>query len=318
MRPAAVAYVLAIMLMSLCKEYWHFMLCQGILLGVSMGFMMYAALAAVSQYFNKNRGAAMGISVSGSSLGGVVIPLVLSKMLSGTSLGFGWSVRILGFIMAVFAAFATATISARLPPRTTSFLIPSAFKEVQFDALIVAVFCMFIGLFMPIFYLPSFAVALGVKTTLASYLLAILNAASTFGRIIPGIIADRVGRLNMLVLAGILNGVVVFCFSQPSNTAGLIVYSVIFGFTSGMIISGAAAAFTLCPKDPRDMGTYMGMGLTMSALAVLIGPPLNGLLHEKYGGYFEMSMFSGAICLVGGLVTFASKGKTPEGIWGKI
>lgn len=317
-RPAAVAYILAIKMMSLCRAYWQFMLCQGVLLGLSMGFMMYTALAAVSQFFDKKRAAAMGIAVSGSSLGGVIIPIALSKMLSGSSLGYGWSVRILAFIMLPMAAFATATITTRLPPRTTTFLIPSAFRQVKFLCLIVAVFCMFVGLFTPLFYLPTYAVSRGIETTLASYMLAILNAASTFGRIIPGILADKFGRLNMLSIAGVMNGIVVLCFDQPKSTAGLVVYAVVFGFTSGMIISGASAAFTLCPKDPRDMGTYMGMGLTTAALAVLIGPPLNGLLIDRYGGFFEVSMLSGSICLVGGFVTLASKRATPGGIFGRV
>lgn len=87
------------MMTSLCKEYYQFMLAQGVVGGIAMGFCMAPAVAATGQYFNKKRGAAIGLAVAGSSLGGVIFPIALSKMLYNPSIGFGWSIRILGFIM---------------------------------------------------------------------------------------------------------------------------------------------------------------------------------------------------------------------------
>ena len=106
------------------------------------------------------------------------------------------------------------------------------------------------GMFCPLFYIPTYAVSRGMSATLSGYLLAILNAASTFGRIIPGILADKFGRLNAFMVGGITTGIVIFRFNLATTNAGLIVYSVVIGFTSGTIISGASAAFTLCPRIP--------------------------------------------------------------------
>lgn len=82
-------YVVSIMLTSVCKEYHQFVLAQGILGGLSNGMTIFPAMSAGPQYFNKRRAAAMGIGIAGSSLGGVVWPIVLSKMLNETELGFG-------------------------------------------------------------------------------------------------------------------------------------------------------------------------------------------------------------------------------------
>jgi hypothetical protein len=68
------------MMTSLCEKYWQFMLAQGVLLGVSMGLLQFPSMAAVMQYFDKNIAAALGIAVAGSSIGGVVIPIALSKI----------------------------------------------------------------------------------------------------------------------------------------------------------------------------------------------------------------------------------------------
>src|SRR5882757_297087 len=120
------------MMTSLCTEYYQFLLSQGILGGISMGMTMAPAMAATGQYFNKKRGAAMGLAVAGSSLGGVVWPIALGKMLYNPSLSFGWSVRISGFIMLALIGPACAAIRARLPPRNGTFFLPEAFKNPQF------------------------------------------------------------------------------------------------------------------------------------------------------------------------------------------
>ena len=306
------------MLLSLCTAYWHFMLVQGVLMGATMGFMQFPAFAATAHYFEKNRAAAFGIVVSGSSIGGVVLPIAISKMLNGSDLGFGWTVRIVGFLMIPLLGFSCVAIRARLPPRPTRLFIGSAFTEAKFLLLVTALFFMFMGMFSPLFYLPTYAVSRGMDATLSGYLLAILNAASTFGRVIPGVLADKFGRLNVFTFGGIVTGIVIFCLNSASSNAALIVYAVVFGFSSGTIISGASAAFSICVEDTRKFGSYMGMGMAVSSLAALIGPPVNGALVARYGGFFEVPVLSGVMCLVGGSVALATKSVTREGIWGRV
>ncbi|KAJ5510037.1 hypothetical protein LT330_007088 [Penicillium expansum] len=317
-RPAAILYVFSLMMTSLCEKYWQFMLTQGVLLGVSMGLLQFPSMAAVMQYFDKNIAAALGAAVAGSSIGGVVIPIALSKMLNSTSLGFGWSVRIIAFVVTPLLAFSCLTVKARLPPRRTTFYIPSAFTKVDFCLLVSAMFFMFFGFFTPLFYIPTYAVSRGMDATLASYLLAILNAASTFGRVIPGVLADRFGRLNVLSLGGIMTGIIIFCMNKAESNPALIVYSIAFGFWSGTIISGASAVLSILVPNPRVSGTYLGMALGVSSMAVLIGPPVNGALVNKYHGYFEVSMLSGTVCVLGGLLALVIKTQTPQGLMGRV
>ncbi|KAF5593217.1 riboflavin transporter MCH5 [Fusarium subglutinans] len=318
LRPAAVTYIFATMMTSLCTEYWQFMLAQGILMGTAMAFLQIPAFAAVSQYFDKKRAAAFGITVSGSSIGGVVFPIALSKMLNDSSLGFGWSIRIMGFVMIPLMSFSCMAVRPRLPSRKTSFFLIEPFKNPLYLLVIGSLFFLFIGMFAPLFFIPTYAVSRGVNPTLASYLLAITNAASTFGRIIPGILADKYGRLNMYSLGGLCTGVVILCMNEAKSTAALVVYALVFGFCSGTIISGVSAVFTLVSKDPRNNGTYVGMGLAVSSLAALIGPPVNGVLVGKYGGFFQVSVFSGVMCLFGGCLATVAKLWTEKGMFGRI
>lgn len=306
------------MMVSLCTEYYQFMLAQGVLMGSAVAFLQFPAFAVVAQYFDKKRAAAMGIVASGSSIGGVIFPIVLSKLLNGSTIGFGWSIRIIAFIILPFMLFACVMLRPRVPPRKTTMFIGAAWKDKKYVLLVVALFFMMMGMWIPVFYLPTYAVSRGMSATLAAYLLAIINASSTFGRIIPGILADRFGKLNLFAFAGIGTGIMVFCINEPKTNAAIIVYSVFFGFVSGTIISSASAAISLCTNDPRNLGTYMGMGLGLSAVAVLIGPPINGALIDEYGGFAQVAIFSGVLSSVGGLVALASKSVTSEGLLGKV
>ncbi|KAK2812412.1 hypothetical protein FQN50_001413 [Emmonsiellopsis sp. PD_5] len=316
-RPAAVLYVIAIMMTSLCKEYWQFMLAQAVLLGTAMGFLIFPATASVSQYFEKKRAAALGVTVAGSSVGGIIFPMAFSKMLNGSSLGFGTSVRIIGFVMILLLAISCVTVKARLPPRRTTLFIGGALKDPKFICITLAMLFMFMAIFTPLFFIPTYAVSRGMDATLASYLLAIVNAASVFGRVIPGILADKFGRLNVFAAGGISTGIVILCFNLAESTAALVVYSIAIGFTSGTVISGGSVAFTMCTENPQDFGSYLGMGIGISSIAALLGPPVNGVMVDKYGGFSEVSVFSGVMCLFGGFLALASKATTAQGILGR-
>jgi MFS family permease len=317
MYPAAVVYIFAVMMLSLCKTYWQIMLTQGVLMGAIMGFLQFPAMGAVVQYFDKKRAAALGVAISGSSIGGIIMPIAVSRMLNSTSLGFGWTVRIIGFLMIPFMIYSVVVCKARLPPRTTAFWISSAFRDAKFLCLIFSTFFVFIGMFMPIIFLPTYAVSRGMGPTLAGYLPAILNAASTFGRIIPGILADKYGRLNVYAFGSLVTSVIIFCMDSAKDNAAIIAYAAVFGFTSGTIISGATVSITGCTNDPRNTGTYTGMGLAFGAVGALIGPPIGGAFVSHYGGFFQVTMFSGAMCLFGGCIVLMAKFAAPQGFFSK-
>ncbi len=84
------------------------------------------------------------------------------------------------------------------------------------------------------FYISTYAVAIGMTPTLAFYLVSIVNGASLFGRILSGIVADRFGRFNMLAASAFAAGIITFCWTTATSAAGLVVWTVAFGFASGV------------------------------------------------------------------------------------
>ena len=306
------------MMTSISTKYWHFMLAQGILTGLSTGMVMFPAMSATTQYFHKRRGAAMGITIAGSSLGAVVFPVVLSQLLNGSDIGFGWSVRICGFIMLPVLTFSCVAIRARLPPRSSNFFLLSAFKDPIYDLIIASSFFLFVGMFIPLFYIPTYGVYRGMNPKLASNLSAILNSASILGRIIPGILGDKLGRINALFAAGIATAILIFVWIKAVSAAGIIVFSVFIGFTSGAIISGASVVMSICTKDPHNIGTYMGQGFAIASVAALAAPSANGALIKAYGGFDQVTYLSGSCCMFGALLLLVAKWFKPEGVLGKI
>lgn len=84
------------MMLSLCTEYWQVVLAQGFVVGIGGGCIFIPALAVVQPYFGSRLGLAFGIVATGSSLGGIIYPIVFINLID--KVGFAWTTRAIGFI----------------------------------------------------------------------------------------------------------------------------------------------------------------------------------------------------------------------------
>ncbi|KAL2835830.1 major facilitator superfamily domain-containing protein [Aspergillus pseudoustus] len=281
------------MITSICKEYYQFLLGQGVLGGLSTGLLFTPAISCISHYFSRHRGLAIGLCAAGSSLGGLILPIALNHALYSKRLGFGWGVRAVGFAILGLLAVACALVKERLPPRRGKLFLPRAFLQPSFTTLTAAIFFSFWGMWIPYFFIVSFAIEkVHMSGDLAFYTLSITNGASLFGRIIPGFLADRFGRLRMLVCVYATNAIVLLCWLRVSSSAGLLVWVAFFGFTSGAIISLYPASVAQVTPSPQQIGTYMGQASFVVSIAGLTGAPIAGALIRNYG-YDKAAIFAG-------------------------
>lgn len=93
----AATETLSVMLMSVSKNYWSLMLTQGILQGLGNGLLYLPGLVLVGRSFKQHRAIAMGITTCGGPVGGIIYTLIFEQLISKTS--FGWTVRVMGFVM---------------------------------------------------------------------------------------------------------------------------------------------------------------------------------------------------------------------------
>lgn len=70
--------VFGLMMLSLSTEYYQILLSQGICAALGASTMFYPAMSTITTWFFKKRGAAFGIIAAGSSLGGVILPIMVS------------------------------------------------------------------------------------------------------------------------------------------------------------------------------------------------------------------------------------------------
>ena len=61
--------VLGMMMTSISKTYWEFMLAQGVTVGIGCGLLFLPSVVIMSQYFTTKMAFATGIASTGSSLG---------------------------------------------------------------------------------------------------------------------------------------------------------------------------------------------------------------------------------------------------------
>ena len=83
--------LLGIMMASISTKYWHFLLAQGICVGIANGCLFCPGVALVSSYFSGKKSLALGISASGSAVGGLIFPVMVQKLLP--QIGFPWTDR---------------------------------------------------------------------------------------------------------------------------------------------------------------------------------------------------------------------------------
>jgi MFS family permease len=117
MAAGSLVLLLAIFMISLCRSYWQFFLAQGVLAGAAMSFIAIPASGMVPRYFKRNKGLATGITVAGSSLGGVIWPIAFDQLLHHDRVGFPWAMRAGGFIMIPLLVVAVVTVKPPIVAR---------------------------------------------------------------------------------------------------------------------------------------------------------------------------------------------------------
>jgi MFS family permease len=232
--------VFGIMMVSLCNNFWQLILAQGITMGLGETLLLCPAIALVSQHFKKRLSIALGITIASSSLGGVVWPVIMHSLLD-SSLGFGWSMRIAGFIM--LPILAVSCMIARPPVQAESSTKAPKPKPAWDWSLVTkpemlltasAFFLVYFGMFIPFFYTTDYALSKGFSSNLSFYTISLVNGASLFGRVLPGFVADKWGRFNLCIVMTALSGIISLCMTTVSSVAGLVFFSLAYGFTSGV------------------------------------------------------------------------------------
>ncbi|KAL5118373.1 hypothetical protein ACEQ8H_003722 [Pleosporales sp. CAS-2024a] len=302
-------HVFGLMMTSLCTKYYQFLLAQAICSPIGLNAIFQAGTSTIPTWFLKKRGLAYGIMAAGSGLGGVIFPIMASHLIP--EVGFPWTIRIIAFLILGMLIVALLTVESRLPPTPRALALKvfvEPFKETKFVLLMIAAFVFFLGIFIPINYIEVEARHSGMSSRLASYLIPILNAGSIFGRIIPGALADKVGKFNMQAICSVLAGVIVLALAIPASTnAAWIAFAALYGIASGAFVSILPAQVAGISKV-EQIGVRVGVTFCCCSFAGLFGAPIAGaIIDADKGKFWGMNVFAGTLLMAGAFMFFLER-----------
>ncbi|KAI9926567.1 hypothetical protein ASPWEDRAFT_187265 [Aspergillus wentii DTO 134E9] len=297
--PGCTGLVLALMLFSLCHEYYQFILAFSLLGGTTASMIITPSIACITHWFYHRRGLALGLAATAGGFGGIIFPIIIHNLIH--SVGFPWAIRIIGFIAAAFGIVCCLLLRTRLPPKKADAIMDlKALTEPRFAMLSVAITLIDLGLLIPLTYLPSYALDHDMDPSLAYQLSSILNGASILGRALPGYFADKYGRLNVVLITAFFCAVFTLGLWLPiqSNTAGIVAYTVLYGFWSGSAISLPPVCIAqLC--ETEDYGKRYGTTYSLVSIGALVAVPIAGaILQSQDGDYWGVILFCGLAYVV--------------------
>ncbi|CAK7226735.1 hypothetical protein SBRCBS47491_006330 [Sporothrix bragantina] len=318
--------VASLVLLSFCTKFWHFILVFGLMDGLASALLFTPSIAAVGHFFRKRRGFATGIASTGGGIGGVCIPLMLQALFD--RVGWGWAIRALALVSLVLAGLSNLLLRSRLPPARDATTHPDIriFRNIPFLLTTLGVFLLEFALFVPLTYISTYALSRGFSPSFASQLVTIVNAGSVAGRVLPGWYADKIGPFNANMIAVILAAVSCLAVWLPASlldstltgpsvggdrnsaaAAPLVIFSLLFGFTSGSNISLVPVSIgRLCATT--NYGRYYATCYTVVSVATLVGIPIAGNILTSNGGeYWGLIIFTAALYFGSLVVLYAAK-----------
>ncbi|KAH8891625.1 MFS general substrate transporter [Thozetella sp. PMI_491] len=278
--------ILGMFLMSVSTQYWHLMLTQGVLSGLGGGIFFTPSLALVATYFDKHRATALGLATTGNAVGGMIYPVLARELLP--KLGFAWTARVLAFLNLGLLSLALAFMRPRLPPRKSGPIVDwSAFREPVYLCFVLSVFAQCMGMYFVFYYIASFGTEqLGLSYSSASILVILINGVGTIARVIPPMLADRFGPLNIILPITVATCLVTWCWLAVKDVPGFYVFTVFYGMAQAAFQCLFPGTITSITTQINMTGTRLGMAFSLISISALTGSPLGGAIQSANGGSF--------------------------------
>ncbi|KAF8940355.1 major facilitator superfamily domain-containing protein [Dissophora ornata] len=324
---------LSFILASFSKQLWQLYLTQGVLFGIGASLVYYPAIAVPSHYFTKKRGLATGLAVSGVGAGGLILAPVTNTLIEKT--GIYWTLRILALLCFVVCGGASLVIveskehieiGQSMPSTTSStekaeeldselvekteekqpsfFEALKVFKDPQFLSLSLAELAASIGVLIPLYYMQTYAVFIGVSAERGALILGLSNGASFAGRILLGLVSDYVSNAKILLLCSWCTAFAVLVVWTVSRSFGaLLIMGLTFGFFAGGYVSLVPVAVAES-FGTKKIASTIGLMYAAGGLGMIGGAPLAGFLLDITRpniSYLPVTLTAGGAMTLGAL-----------------
>ncbi len=284
-----------------------FQLAYGVLVGIAAGAFFAPMMATVTTWFEDNR----GLAVSLVSAGMGVAPMTISPFARWLISTYDWrfAMTIIGVV--AWALLIPAALLVRRPPGAptgiplpgpiaaavgTDLSIAQALRSPQFMVLALTFFCCCAAHSGPIFHTTSYAIACGVPPMAAVSIYSVEGLSGLGGRLVLGILADRVGVKPVLVAGLLVQAVAIGTYVFVHRLGEFYALSVDLGAAYGGVMP-LYAVLVRGYFSPRIMGAVIGAATMASSIGMAFGPLAGGWACDTYGGYGLLYIGSFAVGL---------------------
>jgi MFS family permease len=297
----------------------QFQILFGVLVGVATGSLYVPMTATTTRWFTAHRSLAVALVSAGLSLGSSVMGPIARWMISA----YDWRTAMLVLGEVALLVIIPAGLLVREPAARPAgaggaatagadgreFTIGQALRTPQFAAIALAYFACCAAHSGPIFHMVTYAIDHGVSVMAAATVLSVAGLASLSGKIICGLVADRVGAKRTLLIGLAIQAASVSLYVFTRELVSFYALALMFGFAYG----GVMPLYAIIVREyfgARIMGTAFGAVAFVSTLGMSLGPLVGGWLYDALGSYFWLYMGSFGIGL--GAVAIAFTFRPPR------
>ncbi|KAF5692086.1 monocarboxylate transporter [Fusarium denticulatum] len=309
--------ILAIFMTSIASSYWQVLLAQGICQGLGNGIIFAPTIANMSTYFTSKKTIAISAGACGAGTGGIVFPLIAQQLLP--KIGFRWTVRVMGLVVAVSSMIIMIIAKTRLKARKAGPLVEwAAFKEPAYALFAAAMFFTLWPTWISYNYARQYTTdKLSGSASDSFLILIVINAVGIPGRMISAFLADRLfGAIPVFIPTIFAASLCLYLWSQVSSLTGMFIWVSIFGYFGAAIQSLFPSCCASLTPDLSKAGTRIGMIFSIISFVALTGSPLAGKLMQATGGsYLAAQIWGGSSMVLGmGLLYAAKRAEAPHAV----
>lgn len=277
------------------------------LLGVSLGFVgVLVNTVLISNWFRRNRGLALGIALTGTSFGGVLIPQIATPLITS----YGWrtamiSVSLLVWLILLPAAIflvksrpgdigllpdgdAVSTDNAEnIQPQLSGMTFLQAIATPTFWIFSICAALIFYGIFVVSQQLNLYLQTpkMGFSLPDAANVQSKMFTASVVGKFLFGFLSDRFKSTRVMFFgAALMFASTLVLFNLTAEN--VLLFVIPFGLTYG----GIFVLLQLLVADYfglKNLGTILGAVTVIETIGGAIGTRVTGMVADANGGDYS-------------------------------
>jgi MFS family permease len=284
----------------LAPNLWLFCAAQGLLVGFLGTSATFAPLVAdTSRWFDRRRGIALAICMSGNYTAGAIWPPVMQYFIDSV----GWRQTYVGMgVFCLLSMLPLALVLRRRPPAHAVEVVVSSGAAprpvsppvgarpmgmspgtVQALLCVAGVSCC-VAMSMPQVHIVAYCGDLGYGAARGAEMLAVMLGLGVISRLASGWISDRIGGLRTLLLGSVLQGVALLLFLPFDGLVSLYVVAGLFGLFQG----GIVPSYALIIREhfsPSQAGARVGTVLMATLFGMAMGGWMSGAVFDLTGSY---------------------------------